>query len=159
LAVGCDAAEIWCLGDSFHDRFGCDRLPERARTMLTALTGAMDWTWITGNHDPGFADRCGGRIVEEMEVDGLILRHEARPGETRPELSGHFHPKLRIHHRGRSVSRRCFVATATKLILPAFGSLTGGLDAAHPEIVRALGAPAEALVPVADRLLRFPIAA
>jgi hypothetical protein len=45
------------------------------------------------------------------------------------------------------------------LILPAFGSLTGGLDAAHPEIVRAVGARAEALVPVANRLLRFPIAA
>jgi DNA ligase-associated metallophosphoesterase len=164
LVAGCDAAEIWCLGDSFHDRFGCDRLPERARDMLTALTASTDWTWITGNHDPGFTgsdfvDRCGGRIAEEAEVDGLILRHEAVPGEARPELSGHFHPKLRIHLRGRSVSRRCFVASATKLILPAFGSLTGGLDAAHPEIHRALGAPAEALVPVADRLLRFPIAA
>jgi DNA ligase-associated metallophosphoesterase len=159
LAAAVGADEIWCLGDSFHDRYGCDRLPERARAMLTALTGAMDWTWIVGNHDSGFLDRCGGRIVEEAEVDGLVLRHEARPGESRPELSGHFHPKLRISHRGRSVSRRCFVATATKLILPAFGSLTGGLDAAHPEIVRALGAPAEALVPVADRLLRFPIAA
>jgi len=45
------------------------------------------------------------------------------------------------------------------LILPAFGALTGGLDATHPEIVRAVGGPAEALVPVADRLLRFPLAA
>jgi len=166
LAVATGAAEIWCLGDSFHDRFGCDRLPERARAMLTALTQEIAWTWIVGNHDammgpgaPSFIDRCGGRILEEAEVDGLVLRHEARPGEARPELSGHFHPKLRITHRGRLVSRRCFVATATKLILPAFGSLTGGLDAAHPEIARALGAPAEALVPVADRLLRFPIAA
>jgi metal-sulfur cluster biosynthetic enzyme len=64
-----------------------------------------------------------------------------------------------ITHRGRQVSRRCFVATERKLILPAFGALTGGLDATHPEIVRAVGAPAEALVPVADRLLRFPLAA
>src|SRR6185295_8961665 len=130
-----------------------------ATALLTALTGATRWTWITGNHDPGIADHCGGAILEEAEVDGLILRHEADPAETRPELSGHFHPKLRINHRGRQVSRRCFVATGTKLILPAFGALTGGLDAHHPEIVRAVGAGAQALVPVQDRLLRFPIAA
>ncbi|HEV2748781.1 MAG TPA: ligase-associated DNA damage response endonuclease PdeM [Allosphingosinicella sp.] len=159
LAVTTDAAEIWCLGDSFHDRQGCDRLPAQARAMLTALTAATRWTWITGNHDPDFADQCGGAIADEAEVDGLILRHQADPTEGSPELSGHFHPKLRVHHRGRLVSRRCFVATARKLILPAFGSLTGGLDARHPEIVRAVGPDAQALVPVADRLLKFPIAA
>jgi DNA ligase-associated metallophosphoesterase len=159
LAVSTGAGEIWCLGDSFHDRHGCERLPARARDMLTALTGSMRWTWITGNHDPGIADHCGGSIVEEAQVDGVILRHQAIPGESRPELSGHFHPKLRIHHRGRQVSRRCFVATDRKLILPAFGALTGGLDAGHPEIVRAVGPRAEALVPVADKLLRFPLAA
>jgi len=164
IAAAAGPEEIWCLGDSFHDRHGCDRLPAAAREQLIALTAATRWTWIVGNHDPGFADHCGadhcgGRIVEEAEVDGLILRHEADPAELRPELSGHFHPKLRITHRGRRVSRRCFVATATKLILPAFGSLTGGLDAHHPEIVRAVGSGAQALVPVRDRLLRFPIAA
>ena len=153
------ASEIWCLGDSFHDRHGCDRLPARARELLTALTSATRWTWITGNHDPGIADHCGGDVVDEAEVDGLLLRHEADPAELRPELSGHFHPKLRITHRGRLVARRCFVATERKLILPAFGALTGGLDPGHPEIVRAVGSSAEALVPVADRLLRFPVAA
>jgi hypothetical protein len=49
--------------------------------------------------------------------------------------------------------------SATKLILPAFGSLTGGLDAHHPEIVRAVGRQARALVPVQDRMLSFPLAA
>jgi DNA ligase-associated metallophosphoesterase len=159
IAASTGAREIWCLGDSFHDASGCDRLPAQARALLTALTASTRWTWITGNHDPGFADHCGGSIVEEAEVDGLILRHQADPADARPELSGHFHPKLRITHRGRQVSRRCFVATETKLILPAFGSLTGGLDAHHPEIVRAVGTGAQALVPVQDRLLRFPIAA
>jgi DNA ligase-associated metallophosphoesterase len=159
IAAATDAAEIWCLGDSFHDSAGCDRLPAEARELLTALTAKTRWTWITGNHDPGIADHCGGEIAGEAEVDGLLLRHEADPEEPRPELSGHFHPKLRIHLRGRLVSRRCFVATESKLILPAFGALTGGLDAHHPEIVRAVGSGAEALVPVQDRLLRFPIAA
>lgn len=159
LVTSTSAEEIWCLGDSFHDRQGCDRLPAQARDMLSALTGRTRWTWITGNHDSGFADHCGGHIAVEAEVDGLLLRHEAEPTEARPELSGHFHPKLRINQRGRQVSRRCFVATERKIILPAFGALTGGLDASHPEIVRAVGPRAQALIPVADRLLRFPLAA
>jgi DNA ligase-associated metallophosphoesterase len=153
------ATEIWCLGDSFHDAAGCERLSLQAQDMLHDLTATRRWTWITGNHDIGMVDRCGGEVVAEAVIDGLVLRHEAEAGEMRPELSGHFHPKLRVRVRGRSLSRRCFVATATKLILPAFGALTGGLDAAHPEIVRAVGHDAEALVPVENRLLRFSLAA
>ena len=153
------AKTLYCLGDSFHDRFGCDRLPKGARELLASLTGRLDWVWIVGNHDVGFIDHCGGRIVEEVEVSGVILRHEAVEGEARPEMSGHFHPKFRLNLKGRHVSRRCFVASGTKLILPAYGALTGGLDAAHPEIVRKVGTNASALVPVTDRLLRFPIAA
>ncbi len=153
------ARRLYCLGDSFHDRFGCDRLPEQSRALLTEMTAAVDWTWIIGNHDPGFADHCSGTIVEEVELGGIVLRHEAVLKEQRAEISGHFHPKVRLSVKGRRVSRRCFVASATKIIMPAFGALTGGLDANHPEIARHLGAQAQALVPVADRLLRFPLAA
>ena len=153
------ATRLYCLGDSFHDRFGCDRLPEQARTLLTSLTARLDWTWIVGNHDPGFADHCGGRIEDEVGVAGIILRHEAERDETRPEISGHFHPKLRLQLKGRRVSRRCFVSSSTKIIMPAFGSLTGGLDAHHPEIMGHVGVKAAALVPVSDRLLKFPLAA
>ena len=153
------ATTLYCLGDSFHDRFGCDRLPDDARALLTDLTARLDWVWITGNHDAGFVDHCGGRIAEELVVAGIILRHEAVAGDPTPEISGHFHPKLRLHAKGRNVSRRCYVASATKLILPAYGALTGGLDAHHPEILKKVGPGATALVPVTDRLLRFPIAA
>lgn len=154
-----DARELWCLGDSFHDVAGGDRLPADARAALRSLTARIDWRWIVGNHDAHVADGLGGTVMDEAMIDGLVMRHEARASERLPELSGHFHPKLRISVRGRSVSRRCFVATTTKLILPAFGALTGGLDAGHPEIVRAVGRGAQALVPLDDRLLRFPIAA
>jgi uncharacterized protein len=159
LVAATGARELWCLGDSFHDSHGCERLSPAARGMLTALTGALDWSWITGNHDAGLIDHCGGHILVEAEIDGLVMRHEAQPGERRPELSGHFHPKLRIRARGRQVARRAFVASDTKLILPAFGALTGGLDVDHPQIVRAVGRDARALVPVNDRMLSFPLAA
>ncbi len=159
LQAATGAREIWCLGDSFHDSAGCERLGAEARERLTMLTRATRWTWITGNHDAGLIDHCGGAIAGEAEVDGLVLRHEADPHDMRPELSGHFHPKLRVRFRGRHVARRCFVASGTKLILPAFGALTGGMDAGDPAIVGVVGRPAQALVPVEDRLLRFPLAA
>jgi len=165
------ATRLYCLGDSFHDAFGCDRLPASARDLLTGLTARLDWTWIVGNHDPltqprrpgdgggpSIADHCGGKLADEVEVNGIILRHEAVRDEPRPEMSGHFHPKFRLSLKGRRVSRRCFVASPTKLILPAFGALTGGLDAHHPEIMKSVGNDATALVPVSDRLLRFPLA-
>ncbi len=159
LVAATDPAELWCLGDSFHDSAGSMRLPTDSRALLVSLTAQLDWVWITGNHDAALANDHGGRTLAQATVNGLILRHEACPDEKRPELSGHFHPKLRVMHRNRAIARRCFIASQTKLILPAFGALTGGLDAGHPEIVRAVGAQAEALVPVAARMLRFPLAA
>jgi len=153
------AQELWCLGDSFHDAAGCRRLDGPAQALLTRLTGRVRWTWITGNHDAALADHCGGAVIDQALVDGLVLRHEADPAERRPELSGHFHPKLRLTVRGQRIARRCFVAGGDKLILPAFGALAGGLDADHPAIERAVGRPAHALVAVDDRLLRFPLAA
>ena len=154
------STRLYCLGDSFHDRFGCDRLPAAARDLLTAMTARLDWVWIVGNHDAGFIDHCGGRLAEEIHVGGIVLRHEAdarRPA--RPKFRATIHPKLRLSMKGRNVSRRCYVATATKLILPAYGALTGGLDAA-PSRDRQEGRPRRlGAGPVTDRLLRFPIAA
>lgn len=158
LAAATDAREVWCLGDSFHDAEGAARLGTRERTMFDELACGLDWYWIVGNHDQGMADPPCGHLLAEAEVDGVLFRHEADSHDPRPELSGHFHPKLRMTLRGRHVARRCFVAGGNKLILPAFGALTGGLDVGHPEIRRAAGPGAQALIPVADRLLRFPIA-
>jgi len=151
------ATEIWCLGDSFHDDAASERMPPATRAHLARTVGALRWTWITGNHDPAPDSRLGGRIVPEAQVDGVILRHEAMAGEATPEISGHFHPKLRMSHRGRAVSRRCFLRGARKLILPAFGAFTGGLDAGAPALRSLLGGGCEALVPVPDRLLRFAL--
>ncbi len=153
------AERLYCLGDSFHDSNGCDRLARQARELLESLTERLDWVWIVGNHDRAFAGQCGGAITEEAEILGIILRHEAIQNEAQPEISGHFHPKLRLNLKGRNVSRRCFILSKTKIIMPAFGVLTGGLDAHHPEILRSVGIGAAALVPISDRLLRFPLAA
>ncbi len=153
------ATRVWCLGDSFHDAGGPARLADAPRAALTALTRGLDWVWITGNHDHEVAREFGGRVMAECTVGGIVLRHAAVAADATPEISGHYHPKLRLRVRGRGIVRRCFAATPTKLVLPAFGALTGGLDVGDPVLARVLGGPLTALVPIAERLLCFAVAA
>ena len=154
------AQAVWCLGDNFHDDGGEGRLELAAAEVLRGMTAALDWCWVVGNHDPGIGSKWGGAVFDEVVVDGIVLRHEADPRDSQPEMSGHFHPKLRQQLRGRMVSRRCFVRSKTKLILPAFGALTGGLDADHDAIAKACGRQQlEALIPAAGRVLCFPLGA
>lgn len=157
------ARRVFCLGDNFHDAGGGARLDPHDAGMLSGLTRATDWVWITGNHDAQGVDRApatpGGLSVPEIAVGGFVLRHQARAGETRPELSGHFHPKLSVPVRGRRVVRPCTLASETRLILPAFGAFTGGLHAADPAIVQAMQ-PAraiDAVIAAGDRLVQLPV--
>lgn len=159
------ARRVITLGDNFHDDAGALRLDAHCTWMLEALTRALDWVWITGNHDDELPKGFGGTIVPELEVGGIILRHQARVGESAPELSGHYHPKLRVNVRNRHIARPCAVlgrggaGGPERMILPAFGTLTGGLDAAAPEIRAALQ-PArsiEALMPAKGQIARFPL--
>jgi DNA ligase-associated metallophosphoesterase len=154
------ARRVYTLGDNFHDGEGAARLEPHAAGMLAALTKATDWVWIGGNHDRGIGRGAApGTFVDELEVAGLLLRHEALPGETRPELSGHFHPKLRVTLRGRHVVRACAVLSERKLILPAFGALTGGMDAGDPAIIAAMqpARAVDAVLGAGGRLVQYPL--
>jgi DNA ligase-associated metallophosphoesterase len=153
------ARRVYALGDNFHDSAGEQRLEPYAAGMLDALTRATQWLWITGNHDAELTAAHGGDLAEELDVGGLLLRHQAQAGEVQPELSGHFHPKLVVHARGRRVSRPCAVASESRLILPAYGAFTGGMDAGDPVILAAMQ-PARsitALTAAAGRLVQYPL--
>ncbi len=158
------ARRVFALGDSFHDTFGPARLEPHARGMLDALTRATRWTWIAGNHDAETLDAPGHDVVDEVRLDGVVMRHHAARKSDAPEISGHFHPKIAISARGRRIARPCAVLAETaggtpRLILPAFGSLTGGMNAADPAIVSAMQ-PAhrlDALVALDDRMVRLPL--
>ena len=163
------ARRVVTLGDNFHDPDGAARLEPAACDLLDALTNEVEWIWVTGNHDAcahtdGAPAECGGKQFAEIEIGGVICRHEARPGETQSELSGHWHPKLDVTLRGRRIRRPCAVVArhegyGPRMVLPAFGAFTGGMDAAHAAI-RASLSPAEtieAACAVRDRLVRLPL--
>ncbi len=117
---------VVALGDNFHDGNGPGRLSQEDRDNLHGLQRGRDWIWIAGNHDPEPAANIGGRFVEACTVGPLSFRH--LPTGASGEIAGHLHPVARIAHRGRAVSRRCFAADSTRLVMPAFGAYTGGLN-------------------------------
>jgi DNA ligase-associated metallophosphoesterase len=156
------ARRIYALGDSFHDSQGPMRLESGAADLLDALARRAEIVWITGNHDEGLAGSpLPGTVAEELTIRGIALRHIAEPGVQGAELSGHFHPKLRLRLQGRFISRPCAVRAGNRMILPAHGTLTGGLDASAPPIRAALAPEGdlEALVTAGGKVLRFPLPA
>ena len=125
---------VICLGDSFHDAQAYDRLPAQDRAQLARLVAGTDWIWIAGNHDPAPPPDLGGSVHAEW-IDGpLVFRHQAEMGPRAGEISGHFHPKASVQTRGRRLSTRCFIEDGSRLILPAYGSYTGGLSVWDPAI-------------------------
>ncbi|WP_420411706.1 ligase-associated DNA damage response endonuclease PdeM [Roseibium sp.] len=130
-----DPARVICLGDSFHDADGSDRLPAPYRAMLTTLQLNREWIWVTGNHDPIAPVRLCGETVDEITIGPLSFRHEPietiGSNDTRGEICGHLHPAARVRRFGRSIRRACFVTDGSRLVLPAFGALTGGLNVTH----------------------------
>lgn len=154
-------AKIISLGDNFHDDDGEQRLAEDAAALLVDLTRATEWIWITGNHDRAVSGIWGGEALDALTLSGITLRHEAKADDPHPEISGHFHPKFRQILRGRMVKRRCFVKTPRKIIMPAFGALTGGLDVQDAAILKACdlgdGEGIEALVATQSGYARFAL--
>jgi len=136
-AIGPRVERVICLGDSFHDGDGPQRLSSADASALRALVEHYDWIWITGNHDPILPAMLGGRtVIGEHRLNGLVMRHQAE-ADAIGEISGHYHPKSHIDVRGRRLSGACFIHDERRIVLPAFGAYSGGLHI-DSEAIRAL---------------------
>ena len=117
---------VICLGDSFDDLVAADCLPEPDRLWISRLQAGRRWIWIEGNHDAGPVE-FSGEHRNLVEIGGLTFRHIAN-ADGCGEVSGHYHPKARLNAKGRMITRPAFVFDADRLLLPAYGTYTGGLN-------------------------------
>ena len=140
-----DPARVVLLGDSFHDSKAIERLYTADRARLDRLATGRDWVWLEGNHDlkalAGALDVLTGRVVTTLSVGALSLIHEPQPGDRPGEVAGHLHPAARVSAHGRGVRRPCFVTDGRRLLMPAFGAFTGGLDVRDPAVAGLFDAP------------------
>lgn len=145
-------AQVICLGDSFDDDEAELNMPENIRLWIVRMIAGRSWIWITGNHDPGPVS-IGGTYLAEVQVAGLTFRHIAQSG-ARAEVSGHYHPKYRIN--GGGPSRAAFVYDSDRIILPAYGTFTGGINAALAP-VRGLFSTTPVAVLTGKRAIAVPV--
>ncbi|MEM7318294.1 MAG: ligase-associated DNA damage response endonuclease PdeM [Pseudomonadota bacterium] len=138
------ARTVICLGDSFDDLDAAADLPQADRLWITSLQAGRTWIWVEGNHDPGPVD-LGGSHMAEIKCGRLTFRHIAEPDHV-AEVSGHYHPKARVRLRGRSITRAAFLADRNRVILPAYGTYTGGLFSSAAELSGLMGPDALAIL-------------
>jgi DNA ligase-associated metallophosphoesterase len=129
-------AKVIVLGNSLQDRAG-NRLAKDDRARIEAMAREANFIWIANENDSAPTGLPGVSVPLYREGP-FTFRHMAVP-QLKPreiEISGHFHPKASIDVRAKRVSRSCFVTDANRLVLPAFGTRTDGLDVRDPTIAR-----------------------
>ncbi len=150
---------VIALGDSFHDGGAPARVMPQDRAALAGLQRGRDWVWIAGNHDPEPAQDVGGDFAGSLSLGPLTFRHEPTlidgacssrqtglhfagtcAGPADGEIAGHLHPSARVTQRGLAVTRKCFATDGRRLIMPAFGAYTGGLNIRDRAFARVFGA-------------------
>jgi DNA ligase-associated metallophosphoesterase len=130
------ARRLIVLGDLFHARSGCTAKVFDEFAAMRARIAAAEVILVAGNHD-----RVIGKIPSFLGIDSCMRTHDEPPfhfvhepstGLSEPDrecftVAGHLHPTLSITAPGGGrIAGRCFVAGESLLVLPAFGSFTGG---------------------------------
>lgn len=122
------ANQLVIAGDLLHSPFGTSpELVESLNKWLEQCPASM--TLVCGNHDQRSFRTHPMESVPDLEFDGLRIIHDPDEADDRPAICGHLHPVIRIREKPRrSLRSPCFWLHGNSLVLPSFGTFTGG----HP---------------------------
>jgi DNA ligase-associated metallophosphoesterase len=145
------------LGDSFHDDDGPSRLMASDRAAVLHALAGIEAVWVAGNHDPSPPAGLPGVAAPEHAEGPFVFRH-VPAARAKGEIAGHLHPKAAAPTRAGGIVRPCFVSDGARVLMPAFGAFTGGLDVADPAIASLFPRGGRAFLLGPRRLHAFPLA-
>lgn len=134
------------VGDLVHDFLSTLSLKNRDYKNFNLYTKHTEFIWVKGNHDKN-VNIEGFKNYLNYEIEKFIFTHQ--PVESSLyQICGHYHPKVKISHKGKTIFKSSFVHNEQLFILPSFGSLTGGLDLNSTTIKEVLGSRNLKIFPV-----------
>lgn len=168
LLADTSARRLVILGDLLHAAVGCTPAVIGGFRRLRDRFPAIPFLLVLGNHDV-----AARRHADALGLDGCLARldepplrfiHDASAPDAAGDapgigltLAGHVHPRARVGGPcGGRVTQRCFHLDTSPgrrtLILPAFGSFTGGRAVAPASADRVWMAGDDAVVDVTPLL-------
>jgi DNA ligase-associated metallophosphoesterase len=130
LLTATEASRLVILGDMVHSRSSHQRELADTFDRWRSTHPNLQIQLIRGNHD-----RHAGatppqwnieEVTEPFDAGPLLFSHFPREAD-KPLLCGHVHPTVAVRDFDRThAALACFVVDPMQMILPAFGSFTGG---------------------------------
>lgn len=147
---------VVCLGDSFHDARAGERISGADAALLASLVASVTgWIWIRGNHDAEIGACFQGLAADSHRCGAVTLCHRPEDGAP-PVIAGHYHPKRRMRLARQHISAPCFMLGRGRLLMPAFGAYTGGLNTTHDSIAALFaGEPCQHVLIFRNKLWAF----
>lgn len=139
LAIDHAAQRLVVLGDLLHARSGCTEAVI-GEFHATRARIAAEVVLVLGNHDRGLA-KSPAALAARLGIDACVPALDEPPfrfvhepvSDVAPAhragitVAGHLHPTVAVRGPGGDrLADRCFVADGSVVVLPAFGSFTGG---------------------------------
>ena len=124
------ARHVVFLGDFLHARAAHASSTQLAMQTWRNTRRDLRLTLVRGNHDKHAGDPAaslGIELVDEPhEVGPFAFCHHPDIDTAGYALAGHVHPAWVLATRFDSLRLPCFVVGSRRMILPSFGSFTGG---------------------------------
>lgn len=124
------ARQVMFLGDFLHARAAHASSTQQAMLAWRQTRPDLQLTLVRGNHDRHAGDPAaalGIELVDEPCASGpFAFCHHPDLDTPGYALAGHVHPAWVLATRFDALRLPCFVVGRRRMILPSFGSFTGG---------------------------------
>ena len=148
-----DVNKVILLGDIFHDKDGIKRINNKLNDYLESLCNKYQVIWIVGNHDGNIKPK-NANICVRYKINDINFVHKSEKNITN-EFSGHYHPKATVKIFKKKISRPCFLVGKSKIILPAYGVFTGGIDSTNGVFKKVLEGNYEGYLTLKEKLIKI----
>ncbi len=132
-----EPSKLIIVGDLLHDILSVQSFQDKDYQNFNNYTKKTEFIWVKGNHDTNIEINGFSKVLD-YKIEEIIFNHIPIK-TTNFQICGHYHPKAIISHRGKSIYKSSFVHNDKLLILPSFGTLTGGLNINQDPLRNLLG--------------------